>query len=85
MIESQSANVTSVQILPVGDKWEAALKDVRAVIADAEAAPPTQAEIDREYADYDVATEECGAKPARSRPAPSRRTISPARSTSARR
>ena len=53
--QSQSANVTSVQILPVGDKWEAALKDVRAVIADAEAAPPTQVEIDREYADYDIA------------------------------
>ena len=52
---AQSANMTSVVILPVGDKWEQALKDVRAVIADAEAAPPTQAEVDREVTDYDSA------------------------------
>jgi zinc protease len=52
---SRSANITSVTILPVGDKWEQALKDVRAVIADAQATPPTQTEIDREYADYDAA------------------------------
>jgi len=52
---SRSANMTTVTILPVGDKWEQALKDVRAVIADAQAAPPTQVEIDREYADYDAA------------------------------
>ncbi len=52
---SRSANMTTVTILPVGDNWEAALKDVRAVIADAQASPPTQAEVDREYADYDAA------------------------------
>jgi zinc protease len=52
---ARSANVTTVTILPVGDQWEQALKDVRAVIADAQATPPTQAEIDREYADYDAA------------------------------
>ncbi|SEN35220.1 zinc protease [Sphingomonas gellani] len=52
---SRSANVTSVSIVPVGDTWEAALKDVRAVIADAMATPATQAEVDREYADYDTA------------------------------
>ncbi|MGP7795072.1 M16 family metallopeptidase [Sphingomonas sp. CLY1604] len=52
---SRSANMTTVTILPVGDQWEQALKDVRAVIADAEKSPPTQAEIDREYADYEVA------------------------------
>ncbi|WP_210358217.1 M16 family metallopeptidase [Sphingomonas beigongshangi] len=52
---SRSANMTTVLILPVGDKWEQALKDVRAEIADAEKAPPTQAEVDREYADYEVA------------------------------
>ncbi len=52
---SQSANMTTVTVLPVGDNWEAALKDVRAVIADAQATPPTQAEVDREYADYDAA------------------------------
>ena len=52
---SRSANLTSVNIVPVGDDWAAALKDVRAVIADAQANPPTQAEVDREYADYDTA------------------------------
>jgi len=52
---SRSANGTFVTILPVGDRWEAALKDVRGVIADAIANPPTQAEVDREYASYDAA------------------------------
>ena len=52
---SRSANLTSVSIVPVGDDWQAALKDVRAVIADAMATPPTQAEVDREYADFDTA------------------------------
>ncbi|MHA6721854.1 M16 family metallopeptidase [Sphingomonas sp. RS2018] len=45
---SRSANATFVSILPVGDDWEAALKDVRAAIADAVATPPNQGEIDRE-------------------------------------
>ncbi|MBM6575524.1 insulinase family protein [Microvirga sp. SRT01] len=52
--ESRSANVTSTQIVPVTGQWEAALKDVRAVIADAMATAPTQVEIDRELADYDT-------------------------------
>ncbi len=51
----RSGNVTSVNIVPVGDDWAAALKDVRAVLGDARAAPPTQGEIDRELADYDTA------------------------------
>ena len=51
---SRSANLTSVNIVPVGDGWEAALKDVRAVIADAMAQAPTQGEVDREYADFDT-------------------------------
>ena len=46
--------MTTVNVVPLGDNWEAALKDVRAVIADAMATPPTQAEIDRELADYDA-------------------------------
>jgi zinc protease len=50
---ARSANVTTVQVLPVGDNWEQALKDVRGVIADAQAAPPTQAEIDREVAEIE--------------------------------
>lgn len=48
---ARSANVTTVQVLPTGDNWEAALKEVRGVIADAQATPPTQAEIDREVAE----------------------------------
>ncbi|MDO7843332.1 M16 family metallopeptidase [Sphingomonas immobilis] len=51
---SRSANVTLVTILPVGNDWEPALRDVRAVIADAQVHPATQAEIDRELADTEV-------------------------------
>jgi len=51
---SRSANMTTVNVVPLGEDWEAALKDVRAVIADAMATAPTQAEIDRELADYDA-------------------------------
>lgn len=50
---ARSANVTTVQVLPAGDNWEAALKEVRGVIADAQATPPTQAEIDRELAEIE--------------------------------
>ncbi len=45
---SRSANVTQLTILPVGDDWESALRDVRATMADWMGTPPTQAEIDRE-------------------------------------
>ena len=51
----RSANVTQVSIVPIGANWEAALTDVRAVIADAIATAPSQAEVDREYADYEAA------------------------------
>ncbi|MEG3151121.1 insulinase family protein [Sphingomonas sp. ZT3P38] len=67
---ARSANVTFVQVAPVGDDWEAAIKDVRAVIADAQAAAPSQAEIDRELAEQgsgyktmvDTARAEAGSK-----------------------
>ncbi|QDZ08157.1 insulinase family protein [Sphingomonas panacisoli] len=49
---ARSTNATTVQIQPVGNNWEQALKDVRAVIADAMTNPPSQAELDREYAEY---------------------------------
>ena len=52
---SRSANVTSINILPIGDDWRSALRDVRAVIADAKISPPSQTEIDREYAEIDAA------------------------------
>ena len=52
---SRSVNGTFVTIQPVGNNWEQALKDVAAVIADAMTNPPSQAELDRELAEYDSA------------------------------
>ncbi len=52
---ARSTNGTFVSILPLGDDWEAALKDVRAVIADAMATAPSQAEVDREVAEFEGA------------------------------
>ncbi|MEC3911087.1 insulinase family protein [Sphingobium sp. CR2-8] len=52
---SRSVDGTFVTIIPNGDNWEKALTDVRAVVEDAKAAPPSQAEIDREYAQMDTA------------------------------
>ena len=52
---SRSTNLTSVSVYPLGDDWEAALKDVRAVIADATTRAPSQAEIDRELAEIENA------------------------------
>lgn len=45
---SRSANATFVGITPVGDRWDQAIKDVRAVIEDAITTPPSQVDIDRE-------------------------------------
>ncbi|PKP87579.1 MAG: insulinase family protein [Alphaproteobacteria bacterium HGW-Alphaproteobacteria-17] len=44
---SRSADVTMASIIPLSD-WQAALADVRGVIADAVTNPPSQADIDRE-------------------------------------
>jgi zinc protease len=52
---ARSVDGTFVTILPAGPDWEKALTDVRAIIEDAKATPPTQAEIDREYAQFDTA------------------------------
>ena len=54
---SRSADVTYISITPLGPDWQTALKDARAVIADAIAKPPTQAEIDREAQEFGVAFE----------------------------
>ena len=51
---SRSTDATFVTFAPLTDDWEAALADVRSVIADAIANPPTQEEIDREAAEYAV-------------------------------
>ncbi len=45
---SRTADATLVSVTPVGDKWEAATKAVRSVIADAIKTPPSTADIDRE-------------------------------------
>jgi len=52
---SRSANITSVTVTPLGDNWRGAVRDVRAVIADAMDTPPSEAEIKRELAEFDVA------------------------------
>lgn len=51
---SRSADGTYVDVTPLGEDWRKALADVRAVIADAIATPPTQDEIDREVAQFDL-------------------------------
>ncbi|CAM3189784.1 Peptidase M16 [Sphingomonas antarctica] len=48
----RSTNSTIIEITPVGSDWRRAVRDVRAVIADALTRPPTQAEIAREIEDY---------------------------------
>lgn len=52
---SRSVNATIVNVIPAADDWDTALKDVRAVIADAAVNAPTQGEIDREVAELDAA------------------------------
>ncbi len=52
---SRSIDGTFISILPLGDDWEAALEDVRGVIADATTNLPSQADIDREVAEFDAA------------------------------
>ena len=47
-VVSRSADVTTVQVVPAGDNWQAALRDVRSVIAAAVSTPPSQADVDRE-------------------------------------
>ncbi|MBM0170321.1 M16 family metallopeptidase [Altererythrobacter sp. C41] len=51
---SRSTDATFITLAPLGEDWEGALTDVRAVIADALATPPSQEEIAREMAEFDV-------------------------------
>jgi len=51
---SRSTDATFITFAPLTGDWQAALADVRAVIADALVNPPTQEEIDREAAEFDV-------------------------------
>ena len=52
---SRSVDGTFVSVTPLGEDWKGALRDVRGVIADALANPPSQDEIDREVAEVEVA------------------------------
>ncbi|MCB2060664.1 MAG: insulinase family protein [Novosphingobium sp.] len=52
---SRSVDATFVSVTPLTDDWQAALRDVRAVIADALVNPPTEEEIAREVAEIEVA------------------------------
>ncbi|MEE4199976.1 M16 family metallopeptidase [Erythrobacter sp.] len=52
---SRTADATFISFAPLSTDWQAALADVRGVIADAIATPPTQEEIDREAAEFDIA------------------------------
>lgn len=54
---NRSADATFVTITPLGDDWGKALKDVRAVIADALATPPSAEEIERETSEFGVVFE----------------------------
>ena len=45
---SRTADATLVSLTPIGDQWEAATRDVRAIIADAVTTAPSVADIDRE-------------------------------------
>lgn len=52
---SRSANATMMSVVPLGNDWEKALADVRAIIADAKASAATEAEIDREFRQIETA------------------------------
>lgn len=52
---SRSVDGTFVNIIPLSDDWAAALRDVRAVIADATTNAPSEEDIAREIAEFDAA------------------------------
>jgi zinc protease len=50
---SRSTDATFVSFAPLSEDWQAALTDVRGVIADALATPPSEEEIAREIAEFE--------------------------------
>lgn len=54
---SRSADATFVSVTPLDENWAKSLKEVRGVIADALATPPSEDEIAREVAEFNVAFE----------------------------
>lgn len=63
---ARSADITQVAITPANGNWQAALQDVRAIIADAVTRAPSQSEVDRETSEFkamlDVQVETAGAE-----------------------
>lgn len=51
---SRSANGTYISIVPAAAGWEAALREVRAIVEDAKASAPSETEIDREYRAFET-------------------------------
>jgi zinc protease len=51
---SRSADATLITVTPLSDDWKKAVRDVRAVIADALATPPSPEEIAREVAEFEI-------------------------------
>lgn len=51
---SRSANGTYVSIIPSAEGWEAALREVRAIVEDAKASAPSNEEIEREYRAFET-------------------------------
>lgn len=49
---ARSADITQVAITPANGNWQAALQDVRSLIAEAISRPPSQSEVDRETAEF---------------------------------
>lgn len=52
---SRSVDGTFLSVTAMGNDWEKALRDARAIIEDAKQTPPTPAEVDREFAEMDMA------------------------------
>lgn len=52
---SRSVDGTFVSVVPLSEDWTAALRDVRAVIADATTQAPSEEDIAREIAEFDAA------------------------------
>lgn len=50
---SRSVDGTFISVVPIGEDWEGAVADVRAVIEDALTQPPSEAEIEREYTEIE--------------------------------
>ncbi len=51
---SRSAWMTSLQVVPLENDWQAAVNDARSVLADLQRNPPTEAEIAREFSGVDT-------------------------------